>query len=259
MDVDNSIDQARPVEIYLFSISSMTYAYTNYYRDLEHDGIIYKAIPISHGDLAPTVEAGKDCDVMVPRDNPVAALFYTVPPQEPIYARILRLQETDQQQYDVIFIGRVRSCDFEDAQAILKVIYGKGITDKKFPRIIQQPYCMHVLYNSYCGINKELYKVEATLTRADGRYLYAEKFRAYPDGHFANGLALWQGQIRTIVASGTGRIALRFPFIGYPTGQIIVYPGCPMTPEACTEKWNNIDNFLGWPWVPEKNPTDGVK
>lgn len=257
MDVDSSIDKARPVEVYLFSLSTMTYAYTNFYRDKQYGGVVYKAAPISHGELAPTIETGKEFDITVPRDNAVAALFYTVPPQEPIYVRIVRLQETNSSQADALLIGRVRSCEFEDAEATLKVIYGKGISDKKFPRITQQPYCMRVHYDQYCGINREQFKVEATLTKAEGRYLYAETFREYPTNHFAYGLAEWQGQLRTVIASSGDKIALRFPFVGYPTGQMTVYPGCSKTPEACAQ-WNNSDNFLGWPWIPEKNPVDGV-
>jgi len=36
--------------------------------------------------------------------------------------------------------------------------------------------------------------------------------------------------------------------------QVIVYAGCDKTPQTCKNKFNNLQNFRGFPYIPVKNP-----
>ena len=38
---------------------------------------------------------------------------------------------------------------------------------------------------------------------------------------------------------------------------VTLYPGCARNRETCKNKFNNILNFGGWPWIPLRNPFDG--
>jgi hypothetical protein len=39
---------------------------------------------------------------------------------------------------------------------------------------------------------------------------------------------------------------------------VTIYPGCDKTPAMCHERFLNQRNFLGFPWIPDKDPTHRV-
>ena len=52
-----------------------------------------------------------------------------------------------------------------------------------------------------------------------------------------------------------GCIYLHMPFDDEVVGkQVIVYAGCDKTPQTCKNKFNNLQNFRGFPYIPVKNP-----
>jgi len=36
-----------------------------------------------------------------------------------------------------------------------------------------------------------------------------------------------------------------------------IYPGCDRVRATCESKFDNLDNFGGFPWIPTKNPFGG--
>jgi len=66
------------------------------------------------------------------------------------------------------------------------------------------------------------------------------------------------GVRRSIVAHSGANLTLTRPVPEFAVGsQIRLYPGCDHTKGTCNTKFNNLDNFGGFPWIPIRNPFDG--
>lgn len=74
---------------------------------------------------------------------------------------------------------------------------------------------------------------------------------------FDNGIAIMSGQERRILRNSTTTVVLVYPFTGVLTGTILLAPGCDLSKTNC-QKFNNLVNFGGFPWIPVKNPMDRV-
>ena len=59
--------------------------------------------------------------------------------------------------------------------------------------------------------------------------------------------------------NGSGIITLTLPLPDLKVGDTVTaYPGCDHDNSTCSGKFANIDNYGGFPFIPEKNPMDGT-
>jgi hypothetical protein len=55
-------------------------------------------------------------------------------------------------------------------------------------------------------------------------------------------------------------ITLLVPIAGLTAGQAVsAFRGCARTYAECLSPFNNLVNFWGFPWIPERNPFKGVE
>jgi hypothetical protein len=111
--------------------------------------------------------------------------------------------------------------------------------------------CRHTLYSANCGVIQESYFNNYNVTGLNDKTIPLLTGKAA--SYYALGIASINGQSRHIVKDTGSVVTLSAPFTGVQSGILALYPGCTLSPTSC-KKFNNFDNYGGFPFIPDKNP-----
>ena len=264
---ETSIQEGMPVECYKFTNDNMEYLYTSRRNDLDleftENGLkrteTYYAEYIKRNELIPGSQGSStETTITVSKENPVAKLYQTAPPETAVMVQIIRLHASDLSKRDVIFYGRITQASFEDSECNLTVALESWLT-KEFPNGLYQYTCNNVLFDKNCRLNKDNYKETVFLDKVIDLDVYSKDFAKHEDGYYEGGRMYFDGHIRMITSHKGNVCTLRYPFHLKPRNDVIVLPGCDKIFKTCVKKFKNADNFTGFPYCPptdaEKNPT----
>lgn len=257
---EKSVYAGRPVEMYQFVQGFAKWFYTSADTQVQYNGDVYQPIPIQRTavDQSQEVQAGS-IDVTLPRDNPLASKFIAYNPAAPIWLTVTRLHLTDSNQERAVqFVGRIINATFDGSEAKLKCAPIQEILQRKCPRCLYQSVCNHVLYSTYCQRNSGDYRMRIYVETVAGNQITTSAIITKPNGWFTHGYAVRNGEeYRMIINHQSNVLSLLSPFAGLSPGEYIeIYPGCDRTEATCASKFNNRVNFLGWMYIPTKNPFD---
>lgn len=156
------------------------------------------------------------------------------------------------------FTGLVRdvslsrnSCQVEVASYLTKL-------DVQVPRNLYQASCSNTLYDGACGLNRATYTVTGAATGTPTRAKIATGITAAADFYSQGVITFTSGPnagiSRTIKKydSTTKEVTLIAPFPQTPAAgdTFSMYPGCNKTMNTCTNKFNNLIKFRGFPFIP---------
>lgn len=116
--------------------------------------------------------------------------------------------------------------------------------------------CRASLGDSKCGVEIERLQKVATIEKVDGNNLYLREALA-EDGYFSGGRIVLQAAEQKISASivkYTGKLLVLAKELCVPIQpgqQALLYPGCDKKLITCCNKFNNVLNFRGEPYVPD--------
>jgi uncharacterized phage protein (TIGR02218 family) len=155
-----------------------------------------------------------------------------------------------------LFQGRVSTVDnVGRTQATLTVASDLVILDYDMPKNLFSPTCIHVLYDSGCGIPRGTYSADGSCgagsTSNSINWTGARAGDAQGSLVFTSGAN--SGVRVTVKAANAGSgYTLMYPLPFAPaTGDAFnVAYGCDHTQATCLAKFNNAANFRGFPFVP---------
>jgi uncharacterized phage protein (TIGR02218 family) len=155
-----------------------------------------------------------------------------------------------------MFQGRISTVDnVGRTQATLTVASDLVILDYDMPRNLFSPTCLHVLYDAGCGIIRGTFStsgaVEAgsnsnTINFSGARQGDAQGSIVFSSGANANVRAT----VRSVNAGVSYSLMYPLPFAPAVGDAFTVAFGCDHTQATCHRKFNNLDNFRGFPYVP---------
>ncbi len=159
----------------------------------------------------------------------------------------------------VIFVGEGESIGISDRILAFKCNDLLSLSKAVLPRLIYSSYCNHTLYSQGCNVLPSLYAVRTIVTYGEKpTILRASAFGTYPDNYFTYGYVDYRGQEYRLITyhnRAQSLIYIHAPFDTNINGkEVVVYAGCDKTARTCKEKFNNLENFLGFPYIPSKNP-----
>lgn len=264
--VEDSAESGSPVELYEFVVEGVTYRYTSGDTDYIYGLNTYTALPMERTALSDTDDLPKnDMQITVKRDFPVAEFFRVSPPSEVVTAQMLEVHRTDGDQEAIVkWKGRVLSVDWKGAQCTLYC--ENTYTSLKRPglRRAYSRQCPHVLYGETgCKLDRTLFAVPCSVLSASGTEVQSGDFDLQPDGFFDGGYVEYLKSSvplvydRRAIRSHVGNtITITHAFPSYVTaGSVLTaYPGCDHTFATCQSKFDNTDNFGGFPNIPALNP-----
>jgi hypothetical protein len=162
-------------------------------------------------------------------------------------------------------MGRVLNSEFLGATSELHCEPVLTSVQRNGLRSYYQRQCPHILYESPCNVNKENFKSIVVVTSVAG--LDVGVTGTLEVDKFAGGMMSWNSpaglQWRTITGNVANSVKVNFPFMPITDKfgrslvngtSITLYPGCQHTVTDCTNRFNNLANYGGFPFIPIDNP-----
>lgn len=287
-EYETSADRGEPLLLYLFRYGEPTdciIAYNNGDRDVtvsvqDRDvvrPILFKAVPIDNDEITATGKPDKSrLDIRTSDTSTLADLFRLYPPSNVVTVTIFQGHVADvSQQFLAAWAGKVIGFSTDEANRASFVCEPISISMKRVGLRRRWQYgCPHVLYaqgSFKCNASKTVATISRVLLSVSGGTLTFETTweTAARKPKYQGGLAEWvltdgRREIRTILRTGAadGTVVIG----GSPTGLVAgmavdLVLGCnhkagiAAQPDGdCGPLHNNIQNFGGQPWIPDKNP-----
>ena len=256
-----------PIELYEF-----TRGLTKYYLTSSDESVVYQAntylpIQIERQGIEVNEEMERQpLKIRIQRDADLLDNFVQYPPTQILTLTIYRYHENDTPTPEVVVIwrGRVIAADWQGSQANLECepVY----TSLKRPGLRRRytAQCPHVLYGLECGLDRNAFDVAGVVSVIDTAnvQITAPQWVGLGSGYLRGGYVVFDNaEFRTITgySSGAGRLTLRANIADLEIGNTVVaFPGCRHNISDCASKFNNLDNYGGFPFVPGKNPFGGT-
>lgn len=155
------------------------------------------------------------------------------------------------------FEGSVSEIDGGRGEYQIEVKSALELLNIEMPRNLFQSTCVHFLYNSGCTLNRAAFtstgEVSGSIT-VNG----FDTNLAQVVGYFDRGVVVFtsgvcSGLRRTVkkhTAGGFLTFALPLPQTPSVGDDFTIYPTCDRMPTTCDDKFDNLDHFKGYPFVP---------
>lgn len=268
-DAEISNQDGRAVALYLLVWDQTVWAYTSADREIERTEIIngvstpitYMPVAISDRGLVQGGSANNDFTVDCPANLPIVALFRGTPPSQSIWltCRRLHVAETDAPIFWIGNVINVKRGDYASAQIIGQPL--SGSFRRTGLRLCWSRECPHFVYDSGCKLDPEDFRTNATITAVTGTTFTVNNDGGKADGYFNGGFVAWEinadGTMeRRMIERHVGNV---ITLLGLTDGLAIstavaLYPGCDRNPVTCDDKFDNIDNYGGFDFMPGETP-----
>lgn len=262
---ENSVSDGSPIYLYEFVQQSTVWRFTSNHKEQTLLGETWEPEAISHSEISQSSEMSKDAVTLsFPKTNAFAKLFLSEFIDAITQVTIFR-GHTNDGEFVTYWKGRV-SVGSIKGQTV-KVECESIFTSLRRPglRARYQRTCRHSLYGQGCGLAMATHQLAGVVSSISpsGTTLVIAAASSQADGHWFGGILKFGNVLRMIIGhSGTSiTVSRSVPGLADAiiagTADIFLHPGCDRLRTTCSIKFNNIDNFGGFPWIPLKNPMGG--
>ena len=258
---EHSAAKGRPVELYRFALGLQRWTYTSGQTAVVYQSETYAPAPIRRSGIEQGNELHRaGLEITLPRDNPLAALFIASPPEGVMSVTLYRFHASDADAETItLWKGRVGGARLAGSE--LTLTCEPVATSLKRPglRARYQMICRHALYSAGCGALAASFRVDGTVAAVSGASVQVAAAASKPDGYFVAGmLTTASAGARMIVGHTGANLTLVAPMPGLAVGMDVqLYAGCDHSVATCRDRFGNLPNFGGFPYIPIKNPFSG--
>lgn len=256
---------AAPIELHRFQRGGTVqiWNYTSSVESVDFNGEAYDPVPINRTRLELSQDTIRNSiTINLPTQSDFIQTFLTRAPSDIFNYSLFRYHEGDSETIN-LWSGRVINVSLKEEVA--DVLCESIITSLKrfLLKRLYQTTCPLTLYGNVCGANSADFLFETTVTGISGLTISGLNITDQPDGYYNGGYVEFSpGGITNrspIITHVGNNLNIGSPLEGLVIGSAIrVFPGCDHTTNTCTNKFNNILNYGGFPWIPEKNPMSGT-
>lgn len=227
--------------------------------DVTIGGEVFEAVAASRGEITlPTIGANGELQITLATSHPLVALFTGsgLPPQQASVT--VHGHQVTSAESKVIWRGFITGMQCNGPAVTINAISRLGnVLQRKLPTITVGRQCPHILYDENCRVDRPPYTRSTFITLVNGRNVTVANL-----GGEANQWAKY-GEIevvatgqRMLITSQVGTaLTLYLPLTGVVTGTSVkVYAGCDRKFSTCDQKFDNRENFGGFPQLPRGNP-----
>lgn len=256
-----------PYELYRFSRSSQEWRFTSSESIIAHNSQDYNPDIISRNDIQQNgEEQSSSVEVTVRRDNAFAEQFIGASAPGPVSLTIFRNHtgEVDGET-QTIFIGQVSSVEIVGSEVTVLCTSLESAFSNPTNRVHAQRTCPWMLYDTQCGVPQLQFTFPGVVNSVstDGRDITVVEAVNIPGSgdvtYYQNGIIRVGDQFRFIVRQTIGgalRLFTAFnpPLIGGEA--CFLSAGCDRVLNTCRARFNNINRFGGFPFMPMRSPWD---
>jgi uncharacterized phage protein (TIGR02218 family) len=155
-----------------------------------------------------------------------------------------------------LFKGRIGTIDSVGrTSAQITVNSDLVLLDLPMPRNVYSPACQHVLYDSGCGLVKSAFGTNGTVGSGSTNSVinWSGASANYNQGTITFSSGANSGISANVKSTVAGiSLTLSYPLFSAPAAgdAFTVYWGCDHSQTTCTNKFNNLANFRGFPYIP---------
>lgn len=261
LDKETSAASGQPVELYRFALGAQRWTYTSGQAEVVYQGETYLPAMIRRSGIEQGHELNRaGIEITLPRDDAIGQQFVATSPAGIVSLTIYRKHLTDTaDEVIVLWKGRVSGARLSGSELMLKCEPVATSLKRVGLRAHYQRLCRHPLYSAACGVSAASYRVDGTVAAVSGTTVQVAAAATRPDGYFVAGmLATQNGEARMIVAHSGANLTLIAPMPALAVGQAVsLYAGCDHSTDVCLNRFGNIANYGGFPYIPKKNPFSG--
>lgn len=256
-----SVQDGKPVYKFHFSQGGVDYRYTSAAYIISDINGTYTPESVTASNITQTNQLAKNgIQITLPRDNALAQLFLGKVPETNTSLTIYR-GHVDADAGDLYWRGRVTSAMAAGDDVTLECEDIFTSMQRPGLRARYQKGCRYALYSPKCGIDIASFAFAGTVLSASGFTLTLDTIGSSPEdgeGYFAGGIVeLADGSMRYVMSQDGLVLTLLSPFEDLIIGgglAVTLYPGCNHTTADCRDKFSNLLNYGGYPYLPGKNP-----
>lgn len=248
------------VELYEFVNNVEQMYFTPHEFDVDVNGHLYNSVALERSNMTLGAEAAKSAlELKVPSDSMLVKRLLEAALIGETTSVTLLAVKIDQQNcvWDSIgarWVGRVVGVDIaadaarihcESAQVSMKRIGLRRLYSRK---------CSHVLYSAACGATPVT--GSAIVSAVDGRNVDLDGgVPSSVSSNMAGGWLQTPNGMRYMVTSEYGMgVELLYPAPIEPGTLVSLTVGCDRGINTCYNVFNNVINYGGFPYIPDKNP-----
>jgi hypothetical protein len=249
----------RKTELYDWERGAQHWRYANGDRVVTYNSQAYAPAALERTSLADTQESMKNrLDVTVPLSLPMLSLFNGgMVPTEVIKLTLYQMRGNT---VSVAWKGVFANPTFGSKNVVLHHLPPDAAAAAIGLTPPWSKTCHLPVYSAglgRCNASRSRMRMDGTVTAATGRTLQAAAFATKPDDWFTRGWVQWQvglgTEYRRIVAHVGDTLTLSAPANVSAGTAVIVYPGCDQLLQTCHDKFDNVVNYGGCPWLPSSN------
>lgn len=235
--------------------TNTTWNVTSADEDEEYDGDTYHSATLGRSAIQSKQELSKsNIEVNLSIDNEFGRQLI----KELESSVSLTIFEKNGASVKTIWKGLLASVKLEDFKIVLVFESLAAALKRAGLRKRFQRTCPNSLYGRGCFVDQSLYQETVLVTVVEGVSVTFETTSVFPDGYFNGGMIEdGLGNKRLIVSHTGNTVTLNRALSSLTLGDNFLYPGCNKTREDCKNKFDNLDNFSGFPFIPLKNPFNG--
>lgn len=233
-------------------------------RDVTVAGKLYQAFTTSRDsfDDEGNPDDSKQLTIKVPRDHPFILAFDQgeFPGMVAVRIKRLHLNDPDLGTFNM-WSGRLVGVSFEPPWMSLGCEKIATSLSRTGCRIRYMRQCPHTLYMPRCWVNKDDFKATAKVAAvsANKAQVTLTNILTPPAGYYVGGILTLGGVSRFVIAQNGLTLTLSRPLLTLAVGAMVdVFPGCDRLAATCNAKFNNLDNYGGFDYIPPKGPFEGV-
>lgn len=233
-------------------------------------GNLYRYASVSHGSVKQTNQIKKqELSIGLPLTDPTGRRLVSSPEPEAIGLTIFKTDiraalDPFNPELLVVWSGTVGGASVKREKIDVTGVNVFASLQLSGNRVKYSRLCRHALYGAGCGLGTGPFQSSGALTGSSG-VTVSLSIPSTPDiESLIGGLVLYAGTKYFIVSGrkvSSDPLNLNYdlnvdrPFIEV-SGEtaIAVAPGCDRTQETCENRFGNIANFGGFPYIPSKNP-----
>lgn len=281
---ETSTEEGQPVEFYLFSqkLGTDTFTYTSGTESIVYLGKTYLPVAISRTEpkLSPKSTSGS-MTLTLPKDNAFVVRYLGPFPPLPDKLTIYRTHSTDLASEVITFWeGDVKAVSFDGDKAKIALSTLSERLAGAIPKRVFSYTCNHVLYDSLCQVGNSAHKSEVDVVSIDASNPHILTVQDHTGTSFptvsdrttaAGDLTYFDGGYVDFLFTGSGGGTHSRSIVSYVDstntltlshrisdlnvgGKLSLFAGCDHDVTTCQSKFNNVNNYGGFPFVPGKNP-----
>lgn len=266
--INASVQEGSPIHLFEFLMDGQYYRYTNHPDDVEALTYTWTAAKITFGQVTVTEDINKNSlDVVFPRNHSFAISASSEQQDDIITLTVYRGYQNDG-EWIAFWKGRVSGNQMKGDKITL--LCEPVFTSMKRPGIRRKftKHCPHVLYGRGCNLDpsdsaSDALYVEATVDAisADGKTLTIEETSETTDNYYRGGMVMVASGVFRFVRSNVGTlVTLSKSYDALSVSDTVrLYPGCDRTTTTCLNRFNNLNNYGGFPYTPNNHPMDGSR